>query len=423
MRGAMEDIRVLDLTRVLAGPWCTQMFADMGADVVKIEHPKRGDDTRHWGPPYVQDELGEQFEDSTYYASTNRNKKSVAIDIATQEGAELVRKLAVNSDVFIENFKVGDLARYGLDYETIRKINPRIVYCSITGYGQSGPYASRPGYDFVFQAEAGLMSITGERDDLPGGGPQKVGVAIADLTTGLYASTAILAAINARHTTGVGQYIDMALLDCMTALSSNQGLFQLVNDIEPVRWGNAHPALVPYQVLKTQDASIVVAVGNDSQWAKFCKAIERDDLLNNPVYKRAAGRITNREALLAGVEETVAGKTTAHWLEALTQADVPHGRINNYRETFEHPQVVHREMVVSVKSEESGAMVKNIANPIKFSDTPVRHHTAAPSLGRHTHGVLGELLGLSDAELEQLGSRGVIGTANARKNAEITAEK
>lgn len=408
MRGALDSMRVLDLTRVLAGPWCTQMFADMGADVIKIEHPVRGDDTRHWGPPWVTSERGEQSADSTYYASANRNKKSVAIDIATAQGADMVRDLARHSDVFIENFKVGDLARYGLDYESIRQVNPQIVYCSVTGYGQTGPYAQRPGYDFVFQAEAGLMSITGEQDALPGGGPQKVGIAIADLATGLYASTAILAAINARHSTGVGQYIDLALLDCMTALSSNQGLFQLVNDIDPVRWGNAHPALVPYQVFDTHDGKIVVAVGNEQQWVRFCDAIARPDLADNPAYRRAEGRIRDREKLLGSIARTVKGQPTTYWLEAFTKADVPHGRINSYRDVFRHPQVLHRDMVVSVPSEQNAGTIKNIANPIKFSHTPVSYRTAAPVLGRHTRDVLAQMLRLSDEELEKLAQSGVI---------------
>ncbi len=411
MREALDTIRVLDLTRVLAGPWCTQAMADMGADVIKVEHPSRGDDTRHWGPPWAQDTQGEQTPDSTYYASTNRGKKSVAIDIATQEGAELIRELAKKSDVFIENFKVGDLARYGLDYDSIRKINPRIIYCSITGYGQTGPYAQRPGYDFVFQAEGGLMSITGEKDSLPGGGPQKVGVAIADLTTGLYAAIAVLAALNARHSTGMGQYIDLALLDCLTALSSNQGLFHLMNDIDPVRWGNAHPALVPYQVFNTLDGQIVVAVGNEQQWLRFCKAIARQDLFDNLRYRDAKGRIQDRGSLLPSIEADVARQSTEHWLTAFSEADVPHGRINNYREVFAHPQVVHRNMAISVKKEDGGGMVKSVANPIKFSQTPIQYKHAPPELGRHTAQVLADLLELRQDRLAVLERQGVIGKA------------
>lgn len=418
MQEALDNIRILDLTRILAGPWCTQAMADMGADVIKIEHPARGDDTRHWGPPWTEDTQGEASCDSTYYASTNRNKKSVAIDIATPEGADLVRELAKKCDVFIENFKVGDLARYGLDYESIRAINPRIVYCSITGYGQTGPYAERPGYDFVFQAEGGLMSITGEKDSLPGGGPQKVGIAIADLSTGLYAAIAILAALNSRHSTGVGQYIDLALLDCLTALSSNQGAFNLVNDIDPVRWGNAHPALVPYQVFNTLDGQIVVAVGNEQQWLRFCKAIARQDLFDNPTYRYAKGRIQDRETLLPDIEADIAEKSTAYWLSAFADAVVPNGRINNYREVFAHPQIMHRNMAISLKKEGSDASVPGIANPIKFSQTPIQYKHAPPTLGHHTSEVLASLLNLPDDKLGMLEKNGIIGnTTPASTNA------
>ncbi|MGB3288289.1 MAG: CaiB/BaiF CoA-transferase family protein [Burkholderiaceae bacterium] len=409
MREALDTIRVLDLTRVLAGPWCTQTLADMGADVIKIEHPARGDDTRHWGPPWVEDTQGVQSHDSTYYASANRGKKSVAIDIATRDGADLVRELVKKCDVLIENFKVGDLARYGLDYDSISKVNPRIIYCSITGYGQTGPYAQRPGYDFVFQAEGGLMSITGEKDTLPGGGPQKVGVAIADLTTGLYAAIAILAALNSRHSTGKGQYIDLALLDCLTALSSNQGLFHLVNDLDPLRWGNAHPALVPYQVFNTLDGQIVVAVGNEQQWLRFCKAIARQDLFDNPRYRNAKGRIQDRGSLLPSIEADIARLPTEHWLTVFAESNVPHGRINNYREVFAHPQVVHREMAISIRKEDGEGQVKSVANPIRFSQTPIRYKHAPPELGRHTAQVLADLLDLRREELDRLEQQGIIG--------------
>lgn len=412
MQQALGNIRVLDLTRVLAGPWCTQNMADMGADVIKVEHLK-GDDTRKWGPPWVIDSQGNQSQDATYYASANRGKKSVQINIATQEGADLVRELALKSDVLIENFKVGDLARYGLDYESIRKINPRIIYCSITGYGQTGPYADRPGYDFVFQAEGGLMSITGERDSLPGGGPQKMGVAIADLTAGLYAAVAVLAALNLRHQTGKGQHIDLALLDCVTSLASNQGLYQLINNIDPVRWGNAHPALVPYQVFDTLDGQIVVAVGNEQQWLRFCKAIERQDLFDNPKYRDAKGRIEDRDSLLPGIEADLACKTTDHWLEAFSSAKVPHGRLNNYREVFAHPQVVHRNMAISVPKEDGEGSVKSIANPIKFSETPIQYRHAPPELGAHTERVLTEVLELSGERLHELEQAGVIRSPKA----------
>jgi crotonobetainyl-CoA:carnitine CoA-transferase CaiB-like acyl-CoA transferase len=405
---ALGNVRVLDLTRILAGPWCTQTLADMGADVIKIEHPTRGDDTRQWGPPYFRTTDGREARDATYFASTNRNKRSVGIDIASPEGAELVRSMAARCDVFIENFKVGDLARYGLDYESIRRVNPGIVYCSITGYGQTGPYADRPGYDFVFQAEGGLMSITGERDDLPGGGPQKVGIAMADLTTGLYASIAVLAALNHRHATGEGQYIDLALLDCVTALASNQGAFHLVNDLDPRRWGNAHPALVPYQVFDTADGQIVVAVGNDAQWGRFCQAVDSTTLAADPRFARMSGRIRHRETLLPELQALIGRQPCAHWLEAFARCDIPHGRINSYRETFQHPQIVHRQMAVEVGSDDGEGFVRGIANPIKFSATPIRYPRAPSALGRHTAEVLTDVMGLDAAAIDGLRQRGIV---------------
>jgi crotonobetainyl-CoA:carnitine CoA-transferase CaiB-like acyl-CoA transferase len=405
---ALGHVRVLDLTRVLAGPWCTQTLADMGADVIKVEHPTRGDDTRQWGPPHWRTTDGRESPDATYFASANRNKRSVGIDIASPEGGELVRRLATQCDVFIENFKVGDLARYGLDYESVRRVNPGIVYCSITGYGQTGPYADRPGYDFVFQAEGGLMSITGERDDVPGGGPQKVGVAIADLTTGLYASVAVLAALNHRQVTGQGQHIDLALLDCTAALASNQGAFHLVNGQEPRRWGNAHPALVPYQVFDAADGQLVVAVGNDTQWGRFCEALDEPALQADARFARMSGRIQHREALLPQLQRLVGQRPCAHWLERFARWDIPHGRINSYRETFEHPQIVHRQMAVDVGSENGEGWVRGIANPIKFSATPVQYRRIPSALGQHTHEVLSELMGLDEPSIAALQQRGVV---------------
>ncbi len=408
MNEALQGIKVLDLSRILAGPWCTQLLADMGADVIKIEHPDKGDDTRHLGPPWTTDTSGEQGPDATYFASTNRSKKSLGIDISNPEGAGLIKELAAKCDVFIENFMVGGLAKYGLDYESIREVNPEIVYCSITGYGQTGPYASRPGYDFVFQAEGGLMSITGERDDRPGGGPQKAGIPLVDLTTGLYASTAILAALNYRNVTGLGQYIDMSLLDCVAALGSNQGTYHLVNKITPRRWGNGHPSLVPYQTFDTKNGQIVVAIANDGQWQRFCVAMKRDDLAQDPRFKTATGRINHRDALLAESEATIREGSFEHWMELFTELNIPHGKINNYEEVFRHPQIVHRQMAVDVKNEDDDASVTLIANPIKFSRTPVQYRHAPPRLGRHTRETLMEMLGLSDADIEALGQRKVI---------------
>ncbi|AMR78286.1 CaiB/BaiF CoA-transferase family protein [Cupriavidus taiwanensis] len=412
---ALGNIRVLDMTRVLAGPWCTQMLGDMGADVIKIEHPSRGDDTRQWGPPYAMTSEAEVLEDSTYFASANRNKRSVGVDIANPDGADLIRKLVLECDIFVENFKVGDLARRGLDYDSLKKINPRLIYCSITGYGQSGPYADRPGYDFVFQGESGLMSITGERDDEPGGGPQKVGIAIADLTTGLYATVAILAALNHRNVTGEGQHIDLALLDCLVGLSSNQGLSCLINGAEPHRWGNAHPSLVPYQVFDTADGKVVVAVGNDSQWQRFCQAIDAKELARDSTFYSASGRIRNREALIAQVSSVLAARQTEHWLAAFSAADIPHGRINTYKEAFAHPQVIHRQMAIDVPVDKGIGSVRGIANPIKFSKTPVHYVRAPAKLGQHTEDVLSDLLELSADHIAGLEERGVISCQTSKK--------
>lgn len=409
MKEALEGVRVLDLSRILAGPWCTQLLADLGAEVIKIEHPIKGDDTRHLGPPWTTDANGHTTSDATYYASTNRSKKSVGVDIATPQGAQIVRDLAARCDVLIENFMVGGLAKYGLDYDSIKEVNPEIIYCSITGYGQTGPYAHRPGYDVVFQAEGGLMSITGERDDLPGGGPQKGGVPIVDLTTGLYASTAILAALNYRNVTGSGQYIDLSLLDCVAALGSNQGTSHLVNKITPRRWGNAHPSLVPYQTFDTSDGQIVVAIANDSQWQRFCLAIDRTDLGQNRHYETATGRINNRAELIAQVAETLSKGTSASWMAIFTERNIPHGKINNYAEVFQHPQIVHRQMAVDVPNEDDGAAVTLIGNPIKFSQTPVQYKHSPPRLGRHTKATLMEVLGLSESEIEDLSREKIIG--------------
>lgn len=413
IREALQTTTVLDLSRILAGPWCTQILADLGAEVIKIEHPIRGDDTRHLGPPWMQDTHGKAASDATYYASTNRSKKSVGVDISIAEGAQIVRELAAKCDVFVENYKVGDLARYKLDYESIRAINPKIIYCSITGYGQTGPYAKRPGYDFVFQAEGGLMSITGERDGLPGGGPQKTGVPIADITTGLYASTAILAALNYRNLTGVGQHIDLSLLDCVAALASNQGTSYLVNNIVPHRWGNAHPALVPYQVFKTRDGQIVVAVANDLQWRRFCDALDCKELRDNTSYETASGRIVNREGIIALAQSAIERAPSSYWLRIFDETKIPNGKINNYREVFAHPQIVHRQMSVDVQNEDDAASVRLIANPINLSQSPVQYKHSPPPLGRHTREVLADFLGKSDEEIKKLSEMKIVGCSTS----------
>jgi crotonobetainyl-CoA:carnitine CoA-transferase CaiB-like acyl-CoA transferase len=406
--GTLSHIRVLDLSRVLAGPWCTQHLADLGADVIKVERPGTGDDTRAWGPPWIADATGGPSTDSTYFASANRGKRSITIDIACEEGQRLVRELAKSSDVFIENYKVGDLRRYGLDYEAIRAVNPGIVYCSITGFGQDGPYAHKPGYDFVFQGLGGLMSITGESDDLPGGGPQKVGIAVADVLTGMYASVAILAALNRRSISGEGQYIDMALLDCIVAFAGNQATGYFATGNVPKRYGNAHASLVPYGVFESADGQIVIAVGNDSQWRHYCEAIERPDLAADERYKKGTGRILGRKELIAELVRVMRTRSTQAWIEALDAKGVPCGPINDYRQVFEDPQVRHRGMRVDM-SRGDGGTVGTVASPLRLKGTPPDYSRAPPLVGEHTTEILAEVLGKSADEITRLNQTGVIG--------------
>ncbi|WP_423459430.1 CaiB/BaiF CoA transferase family protein [Ottowia sp. VDI28] len=397
--GALSHLRVLDLSRVLAGPWATQNLADLGAEVIKVERPGSGDDTRGWGPPWIRDDKGEYTHDSTYYAAANRGKRSITVDIASAEGQKLIKELAAISDVVVENYKIGDLKRYGLDYEALSAVNPRLVYCSITGYGQTGPSAHKPGYDFVFQAQGGLMSITGERDEVPGGGAQKVGIAIADVITGMYASVAILAALNHREVSGRGQYIDMALLDCLVALGGNQVTGYFSSGKVPFRYGNAHASLVPYQVFQTADGSMVVAVGNDAQWQKYCQAIERPDLASDERWIKVTGRITGREVLIPELEKTMRSRTSASWIEKLEAFGVPCGPINNYQQVFEDPQVTHRQLRVDMPTEDGGS-VSTIASPLRLMGTPVQYQRPPPKLGSSTESVLKTLLNKTDDELE-----------------------
>ena len=407
MQGALANIRVLDLSRILAGPWCTQNMADLGAEVIKVERPRHGDDTRHWGPPWRRDVAGNDTPDSTYYVSTNRNKKSITIDIAKPEGQSLIRELAAQSDVLIENYKVGDLARYGLGYEDIRKINPGIIYCSITGYGQTGPSSYRPGYDFVFQGEGGLMSITGERDDLPGGGPQKVGIAVVDVLTGMYACVAILAALNARSLSGTGQYIDMALMDCAVAFGSNQIVNHMVTGNIPARYGNAHANMVPYQVFATRNGHMIVAAGNDSQWQKFCVAIDNPGLANDERYKLGPGRLKHRAELVPELERIMRTRSTEEWLERMEKGGIPSGAINNYQQVFANPQVQHRRLWVNIPNADGG-VTPTVASPLRLSDTPVEYRMPPPTLGQHTQEVLRTVLSKTSDEIERLSASGVI---------------
>jgi crotonobetainyl-CoA:carnitine CoA-transferase CaiB-like acyl-CoA transferase len=401
MAQALSNIRVLDLTRVLAGPWCTQVLADLGAEVIKIERPGTGDDTRSWGPPWLKTDDGGEARDSTYFASANRGKKSVTLNIAAPEGQAIVRELAAQCDVLIENYKAGDLKRYGLDYGSLQAVNPRLIYCSITGYGQDGPYAAKPGYDFVFQGLGGLMSITGERDDLPGGGPQKVGIAVADVLAGMYAAVAILAAVNHRASSGVGQHIDMSLLDCQVAMGGNQAVGYLTTGKPPRRYGNEHPSIVPYQTFATADGYIIVAAGNDGQWQRYCTAIGREDLRADPRYANMKGRVTLRADLIPELRRTMATRGTAEWLRLLEAADVPCGPINDYGQVFEDPQVRHRQLRHEMLRTD-GLKVPLVASPIRMSATPVEYRQAPPVLGEHTEAILRGLLGKADEEIAAL---------------------
>lgn len=394
----LHGIRVLDLSRVLAGPWASQTLADLGASVIKIERPGSGDDTRAWGPPFFTDESGGVF--SAYYLSANRGKQSVCIDLATPEGAELVRKLAADADVLVENYKFGDMAKRGLDYETLSKANPGLVYCSITGFGQTGPYRQRPGYDFMIQGMGGLMSITGDPDE---GDPQKVGVALADILTGLYSTIAILAALEERHVSGQGQYIDMALLDVLTASLANQASNYLVSGTAPTRLGNAHPNVVPYQTFATRDGYIIVAVGNDAQFRKLCGAIDRADLAEDERFTTNALRVQHRDALVALIQATMHDKTMDEWLHLLEVAGVPCGPINTIDKVFADPQVKARGMAIHI-----GGMPL-VANPIHYSRSSLNYTTRPPALGQDTVSVLREVAGLDDEQIRRLKAAGIIG--------------
>ena len=404
--GALNGIRVLDLSRVLAGPWCGQILADLGAEVIKVERPKVGDDTRSWGPPWMKDNSGQDTREAAYYQSTNRNKLSVAIDIASPEGQELIKALIQDSDVVIENYKAGSLKKYGLDYATLSAINPGLVYCSITGFGQNGPRAEEPGYDFIIQGMGGLMSITGEKDDLPGGGPQKVGVAFSDLATGLYSTIAIQAALLNRHETGLGQYIDMALLDVQIATMANQGMNYLSSGKVPERYGNAHANIVPYQVFKASDREFIIACGNDAQFIQLCKSIGLPDLANDPRFIRNADRILHRDEIIDILSTHFLGKTADEWVAAIYAAKVPVGVINNLQQAFQEPQVIARNMLVDMQHPQREALTV-IGSPIKLSRTPVEYKTAPPVLGEHTDMILSRII--SQERLNELKLKGIIG--------------
>jgi formyl-CoA transferase len=403
---ALGHLRVLDLTRVLAGPWCTQLFADLGADVIKVERPGTGDDTRAWGPPYLKDAHGADTTEAAYYLAANRGKRSVTVDLAHPEGQRVVQRLAERADIVVENYKVGQLARFGLDYATLAARNPRLIYCSITGFGQAGPYADRAGYDFIIQAMGGFMSITGERDDRPGGGPQKAGVAVSDLMTGMYSAVAILAALAHRERSGRGQHIDMALFDVMLAMLANMNMNYLTSGKPPGRAGNAHPNIVPYQVFEAADGHVVIAVGNDGQYVKFCEVAGCPELAADPAYRRNKDRVRNRAALLALLEPIVRARPVAFWVGALEAAGVPCGPINNIAQALADPQAAARGLRIDLPHPLAGH-VPLVANPIKYSATPPSYDRAPPTLGEHTDEVLREC-GFDAGEIGRLKSLGAV---------------
>jgi crotonobetainyl-CoA:carnitine CoA-transferase CaiB-like acyl-CoA transferase len=407
MAGALSHIRVLDLSRVLAGPWAGQLLGDLGADVIKIERPFAGDDTRSWGPPFLKDAAGQDTRDAAYFLCANRNKQSVTIDFTQAQGQALITALARDSDIVIENFKRGGLAAYGLDYASLAAVNPRLIYCSITGFGQTGPYADRAGYDFLIQGMGGLMSITGPQDGEPGAGPQKVGVAVTDILTGLYASNAILAALAHREVSGVGQYIDLALLDVQIASLANQTMNYLATGTAPVRMGNAHPNIVPYQDFPTADGAMILTVGNDVQFTKLALVAGHAEWAVSPLFATNKARVANRAAFVEAFTAVSVTRTTRDWIAALEAAGVPCGPINTLTEVFADPQVVARGMEIRM-DHATGTSVPLVANPIRMSATPPEYRTAPPVLGQHTRAVLAERLGLDEAAIGALAEQGVI---------------
>ena len=407
MAGPLTGLRVLDLSRVMAGPWCTQILADMGAEVIKIERPVSGDDTRHWGPPWLEDRDGNETRESAYYLSANRGKHSVTVDMGQPEGQALIRELAAQSDILVENFKRGGLARKGLDYTTLEAINPGLIYCSITGFGQTGPMAALAGYDYLIQAQGGLMSITGAADGEPGAGPQRVGMAVADLTTGMNATIAILGALHHRHLTGEGQYIDMALLDVQVSWLANQAQNYFCSGTPPTRTGEYHPNLVPYQPFPTADGEkVIIAIGNDGQFQRFCQAVGRPELAEAPRFATNPERVRHRLELVPIMVEITRSRTAAEWISLLGEIAVPCGPIQNIAQVFDDPQVKAREMKIELESRHGP--VPGVANPIKYSRTQLEYRKAPPALGEDTEAVLARLLGKAPAEIAGLRQRGVI---------------
>jgi crotonobetainyl-CoA:carnitine CoA-transferase CaiB-like acyl-CoA transferase len=405
--GPLSHIRVLDLSRVLAGPWAGQNMADLGAEVIKVERPGPGDDSRAFGPPWVKDREGRDTKDSAYFTAANRGKKSITLNISAPEGQAIVRELAKKSDVLIENYKFGDLTRYGLGYDDLRKINPRLIYCSVTGFGQTGPYRERPGYDFMIQGMGGMMSVTGEPDDAPGGGPQRAGVPIADIITGMYASIAICAALAHRAETGVGQHLDLALLDSQIALLAYQNTNYFSTGKPPKRIGNLHPNIVPYQPFRTKDGAVILACGNDNLFRKFCEAAGQTALSSDARFASNGKRVENRTELTRILGEVFKQRPTGEWVDVLEKAGVPNGPINDIAQVYEEPQVKARGIRVEMDHPVAGSL-PTVASPMRFSATPVEYRRAPPVLGQHTEEVLRELLGKSDAQLQELRAAKVI---------------
>ena len=407
MSGALSHIRVLDLSRVLAGPWAGQIFGDLGAEVIKVERPGSGDDTRHWGPPYIKDAEGNDSREAAYFQSANRNKQSLTLDFTQSEGQRLVRELIAQCDVLLENFKVGGLAAYGLDYESLKAINPRLIYCSITGFGQSGPYAKRAGYDFMIQGLGGLMSLTGRPEGEEGAGPMKVGVALTDILTGLYATVGVLAALNQREQSGVGQHIDVALLDVQVACLANQAMNYLATGVSPKRLGNAHPNIVPYQDFPSADGNFILAVGNDGQFRKFCEVAGIANFADDPRFVTNKARVAHRAELIPLLRQATVFKTTAQWIEQLEKAGVPCGSINDLQQVFADPQVQARGLRLDLPNA-LGSSTPQVASPLRLSATPVAYRSAPPLLGQHTEALLQRLLGMSETQVAELREAGVI---------------
>ena len=403
--GPLSGVRVLDLTRVLAGPTCTQLLGDLGADVIKIERPGEGDDPRHWGPPYLKDRTGKDSGESGYFLASNRNKRSVTVDIAAPQGQDLIRRLLGRSDVLVQNFKPGGLAKYGLDYDSLKGEFPGLVYGSISGFGQSGPYADQAGYDFLAQGQGGIMSITGE----VGGAPMKSGVGVSDIVCGLYAATAVLAALRHRDASGRGQHVDLALLDTTVAWLVNVGVDYFLTGRVPNRIGNAHWNIVPYQMLETRDGYFTLAVGNDSQFRKFCEFAGCPELSQDARFRTNSLRVKYRAELMPMIEAIARRETTDHWVKGLSALGVPAGPVNDVAQVFRDPQVLHRGMKIAVPNPDAeGGAVPLIGNPIKFSATPVDYRRPPPRLGQHTDEVLTELLGLGPNEIGALRAAKVI---------------